>query len=75
MAVDGQWVCLTVEHPLIHAEGSLILHEQQVEVLEGLTKEKGFHFILGLGVSGAAHIANGSVAIVHFAVLLNALAT
>ena len=47
--------------------------EQKIQILERLAQEEGLHHVLGPGVQGVPHVADGGVAAAHLAVLLNAL--
>lgn len=63
---------LGVEHPLV--QGELVsVREQEVEVLERLAKEEGFHLVLRPGVQRVSHITDSRVSSANFAIFLNAL--
>ena len=47
--------------------------KEQVEVLEGFPQEERLHHVPRPGVQRVPHVADGSVASAHLAVLLNAL--
>ena len=59
-------------HHLVQAD-LVSVGEQKIQVLERLAQEEWLHHVLGPGVQGVPHVADGRVASAHLAVLLNAL--
>ena len=68
--VTSQWT--EQWHHLVQAD-LVSVGEQKIQILERLAQEEGLHHVLGPGVQGVPHVADGGVAAAHLAVLLNAL--
>ena len=58
---DWKGVSFGVEHPLVQVDQTLIVAEEQVQVLERLTEEKRLHLVLGLRVVGVSHVVDRRV--------------